>query len=443
MNGIVWLISETTKLTELNIAVRVAIRMLLFYYFSEAKIKSVNTRVSDLLIVKGNSTANYYMKRSLLLLFTSLLWIAYSFGQNTTTDNVIYIVDSIPVIEDPDEENQILPGDIADMTIVKNKDSLKVLGYEKFDGAIYVFTKEYRSRSAELKAIPSTRQMERKDGVWHFRNVVYNGKFIDYYYSGKKEGEGVLKNGTIEGLRTRYHRNGNISSERNYIAGIANGLGKEYYEDGSLKQKGYFNAGKEDRVWEVFFPNGQVKQRSNFKDGEMNGETTVYYSTGKILAVELVKNGKATPDKNLEKINQAMQRGHASVEQSDYKTALKHYSKAIEIDSTYAEAYFSRGTVKLKDRQFDDAVSDFDRALNFEPFMVFALSNRAFTRIRKHQFGNGRTLFQNREVTLFASKDKVSIPAQDLDKICADLRKAIFLGDKTKMVLEAFGEFCK
>ncbi len=62
----------------------------------------------------------------------------------------------------------------------------------------------------------------------------------------------------------------------------------------------------------------------------------VYYSTGKILAVEVTKNGKTIPDERLEKINQVMKKGNESSKQEDYKTAIKNYSKAIELDSMYA-----------------------------------------------------------------------------------------------------------
>lgn len=197
-----------------------------------------------------------------------------------------------------------------------------------------------------------------------------------------------------------YYQNGKSSMERHYSNGIENGLENEYYEDGSLKQKGEFVNAREHGVWEMYFPNGQIKQRSTFKDGIMEGETTVYYSTGKILAIEITKNKKTTPEKRLDKINQAMNKGHSSSKEGDYKTALKNYSKAIEIDSTYAEAYFSRGTVKLNDFQFDEVILDFDKALRFEPYYEKALTNRAFARIRKHQFGS-RGNYQKVMVSLF------------------------------------------
>ena len=116
---------------------------------------------------------------------------------------------------------------------------------------------------------------------------------------------------------------------------------------------------------------------------------------------------------------------------------------AIDIDSDCAEAYFSRGTMKLNNLQFDDAINDFDHALAIEPFMAVALANRAFTRIRKYELGGGRKISENSYVTVLATKNDVSIPKEDQEKICADLHKAMFLGDKSKMIVEALSKHCK
>ena len=92
---------------------------------------------------------------------------------------------------------------------------------------------------------------------------------------------------------------------------------------------------------------------------------------------------------------------------------------------------------------FDEAIGDFDKALLFEAYFERALSNRAFARIRKHQFGSSRKLSESNDVTVMASKDNPAIPEKELTIICSDLQKAIFLGDRGKMVLEAFQEFCR
>ncbi len=138
-----------------------------------------------------------------------------------------------------------------------------------------------------------------------------------------------------------------------------------------------------------------------------------------------------------------MTKSNEGNKEGDTKAAIRYCSKAIEIDSAYAAAYFSRGTIKLNEFQFDEAIADFDRALIFEPFMEFALTNRAFARIRKYQFASSRTLSHNSEVTVLASKDKVPIPGDEQEKICNDLQKAVFLGDKSKMITEALADYCQ
>jgi len=382
------------------------------------------------------------MKKNIIFKIGFLLLSLASFGQNKS-ENVVYIVDKITILEDPERGNEVAENDIADMNVIKNKDSLKNLGFEKFDGAIFIYTKEYRKRPEEIKQIPSSKQLERKSGIWYYNNEIYTGKFIDYYYSGKIQGEGILKNGKIEGLRKMYFQNGNISLERNYINSLSDGLDKEYYENGALKQKGVFVAGNEEGAWESYFPNGQIKLQNNYKNGEVSGTVIKYYSTGKIKEKVFIQNGKVTPDSNLEKISQLMNKSRESSKNGDSKSAIKYCNKVLELDNESGDAYFSRGTLKLNDMQFNEAIADFDKALTIEPFMEFALANRAFARIRKHEFGGDRELLKNSEVTVLASKKKTEISETEKEKVCSDLKQAIFLGDKAEMVLEAEEQYCK
>lgn len=362
--------------------------------------------------------------------------------QAQSQENILYIIDSIQVIKDPEEGDEILESEVADLRVIRDKDTLKSLGMGRVDAAIFIFTKAYRERPEELRKIPSTKQMERRNDTWYLRGTAYTGKFIDYFYSGRKQGEGTMVDGKLEGLRTMYHQNGKMVLEREYSGGDPHGSEKEYYEDGSLKQKGMFNHGVEDGIWEAYFPNGQVKQRSTFKGGKMDGETTVYYSSGRVLAVELNKNGVAYPDKRLEKINEEIKKGNEAGREDDFKNALKHYSKAVALDTTFAESYYARGTAKLYDFQFDEAIADFDKALALEPYYDKALANRAFARMRKYQLAGSRKLSERNGVTVLASKDDPGIPEPDRAKICSDLRQAVFLGDRNKMNLEAIKDIC-
>jgi len=382
------------------------------------------------------------MNKFILLLVGLFLAYTTLFGQKSG-DRMMFVIDSIPVIDDPEEGNEITQDDVADLTVIRNKDSLKLLGYGQFDGVTFLFTKEYRNRPESIKQIPSSKQMEQKNGIWLWHSSPYSGKFIDYYYNGLKQGEGIFLNGRLSGHRKMYYPNSNLAMEKEYKDGLDNGFENEYFEDGSLKQKGEFLNGKEEGIWESYFPNGQVKLRSRYHSGEIYDTSTKYYSTGKIKETVFIKKGKVTPDPSLKKISQLMVKSKESNNEGDTKAAIKYCSEAIELDSTYAEAYFSRGTIKLNEFLFDEAIADFDKALISEPLMEFALANRAFARIRKYQLGSSRILSKNSEATIMASKDKVPIPKDEQEKICNDLQKAVFLGDKTKMITEALSDYCQ
>ena len=379
--------------------------------------------------------------------FLLLLLIAFShrsFGQSTN-DNIIYIIDSVPVIDQPDEsEAQLDPQFISDVVVVKNKDSLRNLGYEKMDGAIFIFTKEYRNRSEEIKRIPTTRRMTKIDDAWHLTgsDSPYSGKFIDYYYSGKERGEGLFKDGKLEGGRKKYYQNGNVLFERYYQDGLENDSDKEYYEDGSLNQKGIFINGKEQGVWEWYYPNGQVKLHTVFKNGDPIDSSVKYYSSGRLKEKLFIKDGKTIPDPRLEKILKFYNKGVDLEKEEDFTTAIKEYSKCIELDSLYAEGYFARGTAKLNNFQFDEAIADLDKAISIEPYFMEAFGNRVFCRIRKYQFKDNRTLESNSDITVMAGKENSTIPIEEKEKICSDLKQAVFLGDESKMTKEALVKYC-
>src|SRR6476646_672305 len=124
------------------------------------------------------------MKRPALLLLVLLLVILHSFSQ-TPGERMLFKIDSIPLFNDPEPWNPITKDDIADMNVIRNKDSIKALGWQDVDAISFIFTKAYRNRPDSLKLIPSLKQMEQKNGAWCFKDTPYTGRYIDYYKSGR------------------------------------------------------------------------------------------------------------------------------------------------------------------------------------------------------------------------------------------------------------------
>ena len=362
------------------------------------------------------------MKKLLLLFIISGITATLYAQDSTKNQRVLYVVDNIPVIDDPGEElGTISPNDVDELKVVTSKSEIEKFGYPDIDKLLLITTKEYKNRSEELKKIPSTKSMERKNNVWYLKNSdqPYSGPFIDYFFNGKKQGEGFLYGGKVDGLRTIYRVDGSKSFFRNYTNGIANGYSEEY------------------------FPNGKLKQKGSFKDGLDDGLWIDYYSTGNIKRQMMFKDTKPQFAKNEEKFYDLNDAGIALMKQEDFKSAIKKFDAAIKLSDNYSDSYFNRGTAKLDDFDFDGAVADFDKAISLEPLYMEAITNRAFARIRKYQFKNSRTLSNNNGVTIMAAKDKVDIPKDEKEKICADLNKGYELGDKNQMTIDAIKEFCQ
>ncbi len=194
-----------------------------------------------------------------------LIYMAGVCQGQAPANKMLFIIDSIPLLHDPEKWNQIMPEDIADMNVVKNRDSLKLLGWKDLDGITYVFTKEYRNRPDSLKKIPGLKQMEMKNSAWHFHGVPYTGKYIDYYNNGKKQNEGMLLNGRLNGALIIYFRNGNTKLTGYYKQGLEHGRRNEYYKNGALMQSRNFLVGKDDRTGKTYFINGQVDHELRLK----------------------------------------------------------------------------------------------------------------------------------------------------------------------------------
>jgi len=382
------------------------------------------------------------MKRQITILYLLFLSIS-TFGQNQN-ERILYIVDSIPILDEPKEGfGTLTENEIEKVEVIKDKKIIETKGFKDLDGIIYVFTKEYEKRSDSLKAIPTTKKMTKKNGAWFLKDSEsYTGKFIDYYLNGKKEGEGYLFNGKLRGKRLLFYPEGNLSDEVEYENGLQNGIEKRYFKSGTLMQTGEFKNGKEIGIWEMYHPNGQLKQRTNFVNGKMDGESVSYYSTGEIKGKNNYINGIYQKDKINDKLFELYNQSQELYKQMDYKGAIKKLDAALKIEPNWSDGYFARGTMKLNNFQFEEAKTDFDKTLQIEPFFTNAYGNRAFTIIRKYEFGDSRTLSKSKDVQVFATK-KVEIPESEIEKICLDLTKAVELGDTNSMVLEAFKKYCK
>lgn len=345
----------------------------------------------------------------------------HSFAQEAQ-DKILYVVDSIPIFDDPNEDDgELTEQDIETIAVVTNKDEIEKLGYKDLEKIIFIISKEYTKRPDELKKIPTLAQMERKDSHWFMKNTQtpYSGEFIEFYMNGKLKGKGTFKDGLADGARTGYFQDGKTSYVKSYVNGLENGEFKQFFSNGKIAQEGIFKEAKEDGIWKMWYSTGELKEQFEFK------------------------NGKAITSKEDEKFYRQFSNASKLSSEGDYSTAIKMFDKLIELNPKYSDLYFHRGTAYLYDMKFDEAIRDYDKAIVLEPLYKESISNRAFARLRKHEFKDSRTLGKYSDVTVLTSKDNVEIPKEELNKICADLDLGYSLGDKSQMIIDTINKYCQ
>ena len=78
--------------------------------------------------------------------------------------------------------------------------------------------------------------------------------------------------------------------------------------------------------------------------------------------------------------------GGAYFKKGQYDQAIADYTKAIELDPKYAEAYKSRGFVYTSKGQHDQAIADCSKAIELDPKYVGAYKNRGYAYYSKEKY---------------------------------------------------------
>jgi antitoxin component YwqK of YwqJK toxin-antitoxin module len=347
---------------------------------------------------------------------------------------VLFVIDSIPQLTDPEPWNQIVQDDISDISIIKDKDSLRMLGWQNLDAITYIFTKEYRNRPDSIKKIPSLKQMMTKNGAGYLHDAIYSGKYIDYYNNGKIQNEGVLLYGKLNGQLIVYFKNGNKKSVTDYQDGTIHGTWTFFYKNGMLKETREYREGRM-KSFTRYFINGQTWQELRPKKQTAYDTSVLYFSTGKINNIAYTKTGVYPRTRRDESIGYYTSKYYQSLSAGDLKTANKNFYQLWLLDSTNIETYFKEGYLLVRESRFDDAIAEFDKALAKEPLMREALTQRAVARIKKYKFSRLKIYAKDSKDIPLVVEDLFTIPGEELAKICQDLQLADDI-DQTDLVVK-------
>jgi antitoxin component YwqK of YwqJK toxin-antitoxin module len=354
----------------------------------------------------------------LLILFLSLISDC-PFAQDTSGP-MLFVIDSIPLYNDPEPWNPITKEDIADMTVIRNRDSIRAFGWGEVAAVTFVFTKAYRNRPDSLKRIPSLKQMEQRNGAWYFKDTVYTGRYIDYYNSGRIQDEGALFDGMLNGEVTIYRKNGNRKTVSHYKEGKLEGAWNEYYPNGALSSSRNYKDGTALRGQKEYFINGRLMQEFRSKGKTLYDSIVYYYSDGRIKQTLLIING-VSKSKKAEDLSYYDSHFFQALNAGKLKDANKYYYKIWLIDSMSNDTHYKEGLLLLKEFRFDEAIVAFDRALAIEPLMKEALAYRALTRLKRNKYRQVNVFSKEFKEGMLAPTDLLALSAVEQERVCADL----------------------
>ncbi len=102
--------------------------------------------------------------------------------------------------------------------------------------------------------------------------------------------------------------------------------------------------------------------------------------------VLLLAAGYGTKQTDLNDAVTYYNRGNAYFEKGQHDQAISDYNKALEINPRYAEAYNNRGNAYSEKGQYDQAISDFNKALEINPRYAGAYNNRGIAYMLKGKY---------------------------------------------------------
>lgn len=79
-------------------------------------------------------------------------------------------------------------------------------------------------------------------------------------------------------------------------------------------------------------------------------------------------------------------KGNEKLEENDPKSAIDFYHEALDLDSTYSDAWFNKAVAHLKLHQLDEAIADFSQAINFRPDYPNAFFQRGLSYLDNGEF---------------------------------------------------------
>lgn len=143
-----------------------------------------------------------------------------------------------------------------------------------------------------------------------------------------------------------------------------------------------------------------------------------------------VVSGRADTPTNL---SEFMTRGKNLLRQKNFNGAIGEFNKALKINPKSTEAFMGRGTGWIGKKSYNMAIADFTRSLTIDPDFVPALRSRSFCYTQMKLFDKAIADLDKaikllpESADLYVNRASVWSDLKDNDKAIADLTKALEL----------------
>ena len=150
-----------------------------------------------------------------------------------------------------------------------------------------------------------------------------------------------------------------------------------------------------------------------------------------LLEVSLPGSPATSP--TAETATQHNEQGMAFDEAGQYDNAIAEYTRAIEVDSNYAEAYSNRGYAYSNKGEYDNAIADYTRAIELDSEYAGAYNNRGWAYYLKGEYDNAitdyaRAIELDPNFALSYTRRGIAYNTQsEYDKAIADFNKVVDL----------------
>jgi tetratricopeptide (TPR) repeat protein len=118
----------------------------------------------------------------------------------------------------------------------------------------------------------------------------------------------------------------------------------------------------------------------------------------------------------------------------NYAVAINDFSRVIDIDSTFAEAYIDRAYCGINTNNFEEAKEDCIKALKYKPYSYFAYNNLgiAYGELSRLddaiQCFNKSIIFYENNPVAYYERGIIKQKKNDIEGACADWEMAAKLG---------------